>query len=146
MRIGGWHIAIAILLALAAGFLGAYAARQWNASQPSTGLHDFVHDELDLTSDQKEKLSELESRFIIERAQLEQALRSANVQLARAINQEHRYGPEVSVAIDHVHARMGDLQKASVRHVFAMRSLLDQEQRTQFDEQVSRSLSGTPTE
>lgn len=146
MKIGGWHIVIAILLALAAGFLGAYAARQWNVAQPPTGLHDFVHDELDLTGDQIEKLSELESRFVTERTQLELGLRKANAQLARAINQEHRYGPEVSVAIDQVHARMGALQKATVQHVFAIRSLLDQKQREQFDEQISRSLGGTPAE
>lgn len=146
MKIGGWHIVIAILLSLAAGFLGAYAARHLSTAQQSTGLHDFVHDELSLNRDQSEKLSGLETRFMIERKQLELALRSANVQLARAIDQEHRYGPKVSAAIDQVHARMGDLQKATVQHVFAMRSLLDQKQREQFDEQISRSLTGTPAE
>jgi hypothetical protein len=41
---------------------------------------------------------------------------------------------------------MGDLQKATVRHVFAMRALLDQQQQELFDRQVATSLTGEPGE
>ena len=40
----------------------------------------------------------------------------------------------------------GELQKATVRHVFAMRRILDQEQQREFDQQVARSLTGSPSE
>ena len=62
------------------------------------------------------------------------------------MDKEHEYGPEVSLAIDEVHQSMGELQKATVRHVFAMRRILDQEQQREFDQQVARSLTGSPSE
>ena len=51
---------------------------------------------------------------------------------------------EVSAAIDEVHARMGDLQKATVRHVFDMREILEPEQQRQFDRKVSDALTRDP--
>ncbi|MEC7161008.1 MAG: heavy metal resistance protein, partial [Pseudomonadota bacterium] len=42
------------------------------------------------------------------------------------------------------HARMGDLQKATVRHVFDMREILEPEQQRQFDRKVSDALTRDP--
>jgi hypothetical protein len=58
------------------------------------------------------------------------------------MDSEHQYGPKVTAAIDDVHEKMGDLQKASVQHVFAMREILNERQRREFDAQVARSLTG----
>jgi len=107
-------------------------------------LHDFVHDELDLTSQQTSQLDRLEERFAIENAQLELSVRRSNAGLAAAIDNEQQYGPEVGAAIDQVHQSMGELQKGTIRHVFAMREILNEDQRRQFDRQVSRSLTGQP--
>ncbi len=99
-----------------------------------------------LTAQQEDRLDRLEERYAIENAQRELAVRRANANLAAAMDKEHEYGPEVSLAIDEVHQRMGELQKATVRHVFAMRRILDQEQQREFDQQVARSLTGSPSE
>ena len=140
------QILIAILLAALAGFLGATAAQRWFAPAQSGGLHEFVHEQLDLTADQEEQLDRLEERYDIENTQRELAVRRANAALAAAMDSEHEYGPEVSAAIDQVHTSMGELQKATVQHVFAMRSILDEDQRREFDQQVARSLTGSPPE
>ncbi|WP_188053767.1 periplasmic heavy metal sensor [Sphingosinithalassobacter sp. CS137] len=140
------QILIAILLAALAGFMGATAAQRWFAPGQSGGLHEFVHEQLDLTAAQDEQLDRLEERYDIENAQRELAVRRANAVLAAAMDSEHEYGPEVSAAIDQVHASMGELQKATVRHVFAMRSILDEDQQREFDRQVARSLTGSPPE
>lgn len=140
------QILIAILLAALAGFMGATAAQRWFAPVQSGGLHEFVHEQLDLTADQDEQLDRLEERYDIENAQRELAVRRANAVLAAAMDSEHEYGPEVSAAIDQVHASMGELQKATVRHVFAMRSILNEDQQREFDRQVARSLTGSPPE
>jgi hypothetical protein len=39
---------------------------------------------------------------------------------------------------------MGDLQKATVRHVFDMREILDPDQQLQFDRKVSAALTRDP--
>lgn len=144
MRLSGYHIVLAIVLAIAAGCLGAVAAGYWDEDVAPRGLHDFAHEELDLDADQMARLDALEADFAIERARLEQELRSANADLAKAIEEEHAYGPKVSAAIEAVHVHMGELQKATVRHVFAMRELLNDRQRQIFDRQVSESLTGAP--
>lgn len=142
MKLSAAHIVLAVLLAVAAGCVGAFAAGHWWAQPHSRGLHDFVHDELDLGPDQSVRLERLEDRFATQRAGLEAKLRAANVDLATAMEEEHSYGPKVGAAIDQVHVQMGELQKATVRHVFAMRDLLNEEQRRKFDRQISKSLTG----
>jgi len=142
MKIGVIQFAIAALVALAAGCIGAFAIGEWReAAHPQT-LHDFVHEELDLDASQEERLEQLEVRFTVERNDLEHSLRAANARLAVAMDEEHDYGPKVAAAIDDVHGRMGDLQKATVEHVFAMRALLKPDQKAKFDRQVSLSLTG----
>ena len=147
MKLSFYHVVLAIVLAMVAGCLGALAAGQWSAHESDNrGLHSFIHEQLDLTAPQAEKLDQLEADFTTKRQRLEADLRTANAQLAQAMREEHTYGPKVSAAIDRVHAHMGELQKATVRHVFAMRALLDEKQREKFDRQVSASLTGNPRE
>ena len=138
------HILFAILLAALAGCLGAFASDYWRDGEPSGGLHQFVHDELELSPEQNSRLEALESRYAVEKSELEASLRAANARLARAMEPEHEYGPEVSAAIDDVHEKMGALQKATVRHVFDMRELLDPDQKLLFDRQVSDALTNAP--
>ncbi|MEW4467014.1 periplasmic heavy metal sensor [Qipengyuania sp. CAU 1752] len=139
-----FHLVLAVLLAALAGCLGALAADRWSNDDAEDSLHQFVHDELSLTADQEERLDALEARFAVEQARLEASARAANAQLAQAMETEHEYGPEVSAAIDEVHARMGELQKATVRHVFDMREILDPDQQLQFDRKVSAALTRDP--
>ncbi|MGI9377996.1 MAG: Spy/CpxP family protein refolding chaperone [Tsuneonella suprasediminis] len=146
MKIGAFQIVLAILLAVAAGCIGAFAANEWrDTNQPQT-LHDFVHEQLDLTASQSARLNRLETRFAVERKELDLSLGAANARLAAAMEEEHEYGPKVAAAIDDVHARMGDLQKATVQHVFAMRALLNPQQQARFDRHVALSLTGEPGE
>ena len=136
-----FHLVLAVLLAALAGCLGALAADRWANNDAEGGLHQFVHEELVLTEDQNARLETLEARFAVERAELESSLRAANARLAQAMADEHEYGPEVSAAIDDVHGRMGELQKATVQHVFDMREILEPEQQRLFDRKVSEALT-----
>lgn len=138
------HLVIAVLLAALAGCLGAIAADRWLNQEHSGSLHQFVHDELVLTDEQNMSLETLEARYAVKRSALEASLRASNARLAQAMEEEHAYGPEVSAAIDEVHTRMGELQKATVQHVFDMREILEPEQQRLFDRQVSEALTSTP--
>ncbi|KHK91563.1 periplasmic heavy metal sensor [Novosphingobium malaysiense] len=145
MKITPFLAAILLILAMAAGGLGAVAANRWmEPSDTRMGMHAFVHEELDLTKAQQASLGELERNFAIEHNKLELALRSANAGLAQAMGEEHRYGPKVAAAIDEVHLRMGDLQKATVQHVFRMRALLTPGQQKAFDREVNEALTSEP--
>lgn len=135
------RLLLAVLLAGLAGCLGAIAADRWLNHEDNGSLHQFVHEELVLTEDQNSRLETLEARFAVERAALKSSLRAANARLAQAMDAEHEYGPEVSAAIDDVHGQMGELQKATVQHVFDMREILEPEQQRLFDRKVSEALT-----
>ena len=135
------RLLLAVLLAGLAGCLGAIAADRWLNHEDNGSLHQFVHEELVLTEDQNSRLETLEARFAVERAALESSLRAANARLAQAMDAEHEYGPEVSAAIDDVHGQMGELQKATVQHVFDMREILEPEQQRLFDRKGSEALT-----
>ena len=109
MSIKPWHLAIAVLLAALAGCIGALAADRWIRANDEPTLHEFVHDELELTAEQSKQLETLEAAYAVEYKELELALRAANARLARAMDDEHEFGPEVAAAIDEAHARALEL-------------------------------------
>ncbi|GGD60882.1 periplasmic heavy metal sensor [Croceicoccus mobilis] len=146
MKFGPLQLLMALVLAIAAGCLGAFAASEWREPAKAQTLHAYVQEEFDLDAEQQARLDALHADFAVERKQMELALRAANSRLAAAMDEEKEYGPKVAMAIDEVHASMGDLQKATVRHVFAMRALLHADQQRLFDRRVAASLTSEPDE
>jgi nickel and cobalt resistance protein CnrR len=135
---------IALVAFLAAG-TGVYAARLLDRPAPDAGeeLHVLMHDGLDLDPAQESELEAIEREFAVERARLEAQLKAANARLAEAVAAEHVYGPRVAEAVDATHDAMGELQKTTLTHVFAMRAILRPEQRPQFDAVVERALAAS---
>ena len=97
-------------------------------------LHDVLHHKLALDANQEARLAVLEQRFAVQRRAFELELRADNARLAEAIETEHGNGPRVAAAVDRSHAVMGELQKATLAHIFAMRQLLRPNQTAQFDQ------------
>lgn len=110
-------------------------------SRSESELHALLHDELRLSPAQQVRITEIEQRYAPARKALEQELRQANAQLAQAIEAEHGNGPRVSAAIDHNHRVMGQLQKETLEHLFAMRAVLTPKQAEQFDRTVVKALT-----
>ena len=110
-------------------------------SAPGTDLHALLHDRLELDAAQKKQLAQIEARFAIERRALEMELRADNARLADAIEAEHGNGPRVAAAVDASHRAMGELQKATLAHVFAMRQILRPDQTATFDRAVVKALT-----
>ena len=139
---GGWKsIALTAVLAALASGVGAWAGAEWMMRRHETpSLHDIVHRQLDLTAEQDARLDEIEARFAPRRAALEAEVRAANRELAAAIAASDGDTPQVQAAVDHFHAAMGDLQKATITHVFEMRSVLTPAQAEVFDAAVVEAL------
>ncbi len=136
------------LLIFAIGFLGALAGvmieRAWSAAAhapPETELHRLLHEEFDLDAAQEARLSAAEQSFALRRKALEFELRARNAALAEAIETEHGNGPRVQAAVDGSHQVMGELQKETLVHIFAMRQVLRPDQATRFDRVVVRALT-----
>lgn len=130
---------IAFLAAVAGVFVGRALVDPPRANE--TELHALLHRELKLSADQDKKIHLIEAQFAARREALELEMRAANIRLAQAIEAEHGYGPQVTKAIDDTHEVMGDLQKETLRHLFAMRGVLDRHQAAMFDKVVVEALT-----
>ncbi|MBW8815358.1 MAG: periplasmic heavy metal sensor [Caulobacterales bacterium] len=135
-----------VLSALAAG-AGAYGGAEYMLARMrhAPPLHQLVHDKLDLTPAQTQRIEGLEQAYAARRQTLEAEMRAANADLARAIQQSHAYSPQVQQAIDRFHHAMGELQKESILHVLAMRQVLTPRQAAVFDATVSKALTEDPS-
>ncbi|KTE26973.1 MULTISPECIES: periplasmic heavy metal sensor [unclassified Sphingopyxis] len=130
---------IAFVAALAGVFIGRIVSDAPRASE--TELHALLHNQLDLTPAQEARIEQIEADFAKRRTALELEMRGANVRLAQAIEAEHGYGPQVTKAIDETHEVMGELQKETLQHLFAMRAVLDRDQARMFDKSVVKALT-----
>lgn len=133
-----------ILMALVAVVAGAAGA--WGCTslmlrkQESASLHSIVHQELKLDASQTASIRDIEARFAGQRRTLESEVRMANRELASAISASQGNSPAVQAAVDHFHIAMGNLQKATIAHVFEMRDVMTPEQAETFDARVVDTL------
>lgn len=130
---------IAFVAALAGVFVGRLLVDA--PKQSETELHALLHRELTLSPAQEKRLQAIEVQYSGRREALELEMRAANIRLAQAIEAEHGYGSRVTRAIDETHEVMGELQKETLRHLFAMRSVLDRDQAAMFDKVVVKALT-----
>lgn len=137
-----WTIVIAVV-AFLAGIAGVFIGRALVPvpQDEGTELHGVLHHQLHLDRGQEVRLDALEQRFAIRRRALELELRAANARLAGAIQAEHGNGPQVAAAVDASHAVMGELQKDTLAHIFAMRQILRPDQAAKFDQAVVKALT-----
>ena len=133
---------IAFLAALAGVAVGHYMFMAARPAEP--GLHALLHKELELDPAQHAAIEAIEQRFAVRRHALELELRADNARLADAMQAEHRAGPAVLAAVDRSHHAMGQLQKETLVHLFAMRALLRPDQAVRFDKAVTRALTDDP--
>lgn len=131
------------IVAFVAAVAGVFLGRALFPPPPAAGveLHELLHNELDLDARQRAQLEVLEQRFAVRRRALELELRATNARLADAIEAEHGNGPRVAAAVDASHRAMGELQKETLAHIFAMRQMLHPTQAAKFDRAVVHALT-----
>ena len=138
-----WRLVVIGLVAFAAALGGVFAGRLIvQPERPSESeIHSVLHKQLKLDAAQHTKIEAIEQRFAVRRKALELDMRAANAHLAEAIEVEHGYGPQVTAAIDHTHHVMGEMQKETLEHLFAMRAVLTPAQAAMFDRTVVKALT-----
>ncbi|MFZ5496525.1 MAG: Spy/CpxP family protein refolding chaperone [Verrucomicrobiota bacterium] len=127
--------------------LATYFTLRWSRHRLTADevvSHEWLHRELHLTEAQHRALEPIEAQFGERQRRLAAALHDANRQLARALAEDKAYTPRVAAAVEHVHHCMGDLQKASIEHLFAMRAVLSPEQGDRLLELAQKALEQSP--
>lgn len=140
-------IVLTIVLSVMAGALGAWGGVQYalGRSHRAPHVHQLVHHQLNLSADQGRRIAGFERDYAAKRRTLDAEMRAANAQLAQAYQQGHAYTPAVQAAVDRFHRAMGALQKETIIHVLAMRSVLTPAQASRFDDTVTKSLTDEPS-
>ena len=136
-------ILLTLVLSVMGAAVGAWGGAEYvmHRAPAAQSLHDVVHEKLHLTAEQKGRMEGLERDHATRRHAFEAEMRAANADLAQAFQEQHAYTPQVQAAIDRFHHAMGGLQKETIVHVLAMRSVLTPEQTAQFDQTVVQSLT-----
>ena len=139
----GRRLALVAALVITFALVGVWLGRLVQPVSHHSGaeLHALMHDGLELDDAQERSLAVLERDFAGRRQALEARLKADNALLAEAIAAEHQYGPRVSAAVDATHMAMGDLQNATLEHVFAMRAILRPAQQAKFDAAAAKRLA-----
>lgn len=125
MRSRIFPILLILGIVVAASALTSYLTLRLRASAPQVDYHQWIHAQLQLTAEQEQRLLPSEKRYEETRRHLEEVIRLANEDLARAIRQDKEYSPAVENAVGRIHNAMGSLQKATLEHIFEMREVLE---------------------
>lgn len=135
----------AAVIAVAA--LSAFCTWHWMAGRhPAMGIdsHGWLHKELRITAEQLKALQPIEARHTERDRVLREQMRQANRELAAAITRSKDLTPEVTAAVEKVHRHMGELQKASLEHLFEMRTVLMPEQGDRLLQLAQKGLEHAP--
>ncbi len=84
-------------------------------------LHAWMHEHLDLTPEQHEKLEPIEAEFERQRVQLQSEITAADQALAQALSEADKNDEALNVALGQLNKVQGALQRATLRHFFAMK-------------------------
>ncbi len=106
--------------------------------------HEWLHEQLKLTTEQHRALEPIEQSYTARRVVIVEHLRDANRDLGRVLSQEKSYSPAVAEAVEKIHMAQGDLQKATLEHVFKMRQVLTPEQGEKLLALAQKALEDCP--
>ena len=106
--------------------------------------HQWLHEQLELTTEQDRQLLPIEKKFVSKKQEMETLIHEANHELAAAINEDGNYSTRVKQAVDKIHVAQGELQKATLEHWFDMHTVLNPEQRKKLNALTTDALTHNP--
>ena len=140
-RIAGFFFAVVAVAALS-----SFLTIRWVEARHAAihDPHEWLHSELKISPEQQQALESIETKFAEKNRKLREEMRAANHALAIAIAKGQPDSPEISTAIGKIHLRMGELQNASIDHLFEMRAHLTPEQGATLLRMAQQALDDAP--
>ncbi len=108
------------------------------------GSHYSIHHALDLTEEQERALVGVEERYEVRWKELAIEIQQANVELAASLRRDQAWSSGVAASVERITRAQGDLQKATLEHVFAMKPHLTPEQYERLLDLCAESLERSP--
>jgi Spy/CpxP family protein refolding chaperone len=109
-------------------------------NQPAQDYHGWIHAELGLSDEQERHMTLLERRFEELERHLQEVIRLANRELADAIYSDRDTSGRVEAAVARIHTAHGELQRATLAHIFEMKPYLTPEQYDRLIELTAMAL------
>ncbi|MBI2813038.1 MAG: periplasmic heavy metal sensor [Opitutae bacterium] len=140
------HIVGFFITVIAVAALSSFLTMRWMESRPAASIdpHEWLHSALRTSPEQHRALEPIETKFAQKNRRLREQIRAANHELALAIGKGQPGSPEIAAAIGKVRLHMGELQNASIDHIFEMRAKLTPEQSETLLRLAQRTLDGSP--
>lgn len=109
-----------------------------------TDLHAWMHEHLDITPEQHDKLDPIEKEFEQRRVALKAQISAAGVELAQVIGAPNVDEARMKAALDRLNQGQAELQKLTLDHFFAMKRHLRPAQARKLVEWTHDSLAREP--
>ena len=119
-------LVVVILAAVTSYFIQYYEKKI--QTKNAAEAHYWIHDQLQLTPEQEQKLEPTEKKFAEQKKHYSELIRLANMELGQSLLKDKNNSPNVSDAIEKIHKAQGELQKITLQHVFEMKEVLTPEQ------------------
>ena len=132
---------VAVVACAACWFTARHLERQ--ARLEAVEAHSWVHSQLNITPEQDKALSSIEQRYSEKKKHYAELLRIANQELAQAIREDRSDSPRVTATVARIHEAQGELQNATLQHIFEMQPVLTPQQYDKLLKLTAEALSGT---
>ena len=133
-------LAAIALISAASSFLTLQIVNR-NSTYPTEDYHDWIHKKLKMTPEQERRSLFSERRYEETKRHLDEVIRLANLELAQNIQRDKSFSPAVKKSVADIHKAMGEIQIATLEHVFELKDVLDADQYSQLITLTVQGLS-----
>lgn len=134
-----------ILIALV-GFGAFYACGNFFKAPNHNQIdaHIWLHEQIGITAEQDQKLTEIERNFAEKQTVLQEKIHVGNLELAAAMFEDKTFSERVAAAVERIHHVQGELQKATIEHIFDMQTILTPQQAEKLNKLAADALVQNP--
>ena len=126
---------LATMLGLASGFAGVWLGINLLGHREVAphALHAVIHGELSLSREQEVLIEALEADFADRKVEYDARSLEARRAIGEAVLADHEMSQDVAAAAAAFHDVMGEFQLETLNHILAMREVMNDDQRAEFD-------------
>lgn len=140
IRVVALLVGVCVVACIACWITARYVER--HAQHEAVQTHAWIHTQLGITHEQDKALEPIEQRFEEKKKHYAELMRIANKELAQAILEDRADSPRVTAAVERIHQAMGELQNATLQHIFEMKPVLTPLQYDKLLQLTAEALSG----
>ncbi len=117
-------ILVLVVLCSGVSYLTVTIVNSRRSAQNQPAGHQWLHDKLQLTAGEIERIDVFEGDYHSKRAELQSQFQAHIEKLAQTLRASDSYSPEVTAIVHELHAVHGQIQQLAIEHYYDMLSVL----------------------